>query len=597
MKSRTSFFNPTVLKKDITRFAPLWGLYTVFMLLVLFLIWADYTGAARFAANAPEIMMTMGVVNFAYGGLCALLLFGDLFQGKMAGALHAMPMRREGWFLTHLTAGMLFCVGPNLLGAVLASMILQQYCYLAFIWLAIMILQFIFFFGVGAFAIQCAGNKLGATAVYGLFNLLAVLVAFLVTTFYEPVLYGIQIDWEEICKYAPVVGFCTFHYVELDYDNMYAVTRYAGSVGEHWRYLFIAAAVGIALLGVAVWLYRKRHMESAGDFIAVKPVAPVFLVVYTLCVGAVLYFIADQIGSGMEYIFLVVGFALGIFTGSMLLEKKVGVFQLKKWLLLGAVTVVFFLTVAVTAMDPLGITRYVPELNQIKSVQISPYEYEPFLYNRAYVLTEEEDVQAITDIHRRQIQEQKEGGDMLFRIQYTLKNGRKVERCYSVSVNSDQGQALKKYYSSFQFVVKAQSVEDVLYRRWSVELRVYEDETEGIHFRTGNPAVDGDYEREGWLIVDEGKLEGLFEAIQKDCEEGKLAQIWEYQQNRSSIGTVSISYASYGDFDAEYADVTIYSDCVNTVVYLRNLIAEAEAKAWEKALVSSVYEEAASAGK
>ena len=37
MKLKTSFFNTSVLKKDITRFAPLWGLYTVFMLLVVFL--------------------------------------------------------------------------------------------------------------------------------------------------------------------------------------------------------------------------------------------------------------------------------------------------------------------------------------------------------------------------------------------------------------------------------------------------------------------------------------------------------------------------------------------------------------------------------
>ena len=29
MKSRTSFFNPAVLRKDITRFAPLWGMYLV----------------------------------------------------------------------------------------------------------------------------------------------------------------------------------------------------------------------------------------------------------------------------------------------------------------------------------------------------------------------------------------------------------------------------------------------------------------------------------------------------------------------------------------------------------------------------------------
>ena len=35
MKLRTSFFNPTVLKKDITRFAPVWGLYSVALLLIL----------------------------------------------------------------------------------------------------------------------------------------------------------------------------------------------------------------------------------------------------------------------------------------------------------------------------------------------------------------------------------------------------------------------------------------------------------------------------------------------------------------------------------------------------------------------------------
>ena len=29
MKLRTSFFNPTVFKKDLTRFAPTWALYTV----------------------------------------------------------------------------------------------------------------------------------------------------------------------------------------------------------------------------------------------------------------------------------------------------------------------------------------------------------------------------------------------------------------------------------------------------------------------------------------------------------------------------------------------------------------------------------------
>ena len=33
MKLKTSFFNATVLKKDITRFAPVWGIYSVILLL------------------------------------------------------------------------------------------------------------------------------------------------------------------------------------------------------------------------------------------------------------------------------------------------------------------------------------------------------------------------------------------------------------------------------------------------------------------------------------------------------------------------------------------------------------------------------------
>ena len=133
MKLRTSFFNPGVLQKDLTRFAPLWGLYTIFTLFYVFLAWEDHSSAAAFARDASDIMQAMGVVNFCYAGLCALLLYSDLFTARLTNALHAMPLRREGWFLTHLAAGMLFCLIPNGLGAVVAAMALGQYAYLAYI--------------------------------------------------------------------------------------------------------------------------------------------------------------------------------------------------------------------------------------------------------------------------------------------------------------------------------------------------------------------------------------------------------------------------------------------------------------------------------
>ena len=51
MKSRTSFFNGTVLKKDITRFAPVWALHTVFLLLSIFSIFSASKLLASISAN------------------------------------------------------------------------------------------------------------------------------------------------------------------------------------------------------------------------------------------------------------------------------------------------------------------------------------------------------------------------------------------------------------------------------------------------------------------------------------------------------------------------------------------------------------------
>lgn len=43
-----------------------------------------------------------------------------------------------------------------------------SYAYGALLWLALMVLEFLFFFGIGAFSVMCAGTKLSAAAVYAL---------------------------------------------------------------------------------------------------------------------------------------------------------------------------------------------------------------------------------------------------------------------------------------------------------------------------------------------------------------------------------------------------------------------------------------------
>ena len=586
MKLKTSFFNPTALRKDVTRFAPLWGLYTAFMLLVVMLLWANENEPARFATDAPVIMMAMGVVNFFYAGISALMLFGDLFQSKMAGSLHAMPLRREGWFLVHTAAGFLFCLVPNSLGAVLASMILQEYCYLAFIWLGLMLLQYLFFFGTAAFCIQCAGNKLGAAAVYGLFNLLAVLAAFLVDTFYAPVLYGIETDWEAICSHSPVVGFTMTQYVEVVYDNMYGTARFEGFLPDAWSYLFVAAAVGALLLGASVLLYRKRQLESAGDFIAVKPAAPVFLVIYTLCVGAVLYFLADQMGTDLEYLFLLVGFAIGLFTGFMLLEKKVNVFQGKKWLYLGLITMGFFLTVTVVTLDPLGVTRYVPKATQVEQIRLSPYGSVYYLENEPLILDDVADIQEITDLHKDLVANRTyDDTNMCLRLRYYLKNGTTVERKYYVQSDSREGQILEKYFTRFSCVTGCDTVEEMLNQVVSMEFYshvndipsismypTYATQTEPLDTITEEIMVKYEPE-EGWaqIAMNTQLLRGLLEAMEKDCKAGNMAQNWDYHPDEETIGSLNFALAQ-DRYSTRYTDITVYSGCENTVNYLRSLI-------------------------
>ncbi|MBO5836476.1 MAG: hypothetical protein J6Q92_01115, partial [Oscillospiraceae bacterium] len=354
MKLRTSYFNGTVLKKDITRFSPVWALYTVFTLLYVILLYDDMFYSADYTFSV------MGAVNLGYGGICALMLFGDLFKSRLCNALHAMPMRREGWFFTHLTAGLLFCLVPNLVGAGLAAILMGQVQYVAFLWLLVAVLSYLFFFGVGVFSVMCAGSRLGAAAIYALINFLAVLLAWLVDTFYAPALPGVVLDLSWMAKVCPVLQLSQLEFVDISihkYQGLQVNEILWGSFG----YAAIVAAVGIAFLALALLVYRKRKLETAGDFLSLKPISPVFLVLYTLSAGAIFYLIAELFGGEFGYAFLVVGLIVGFFTGCMLLEKRVKVFRKKRFLQLAVVVLCFFGTVTVTWLDPIGITRYVPE--------------------------------------------------------------------------------------------------------------------------------------------------------------------------------------------------------------------------------------------
>ena len=114
MKSRTSSFNLTVFKKDLTRFAPAWAVYLIVLMLTLILV-TDAGDTYYRVRNMRDFIIVMGWFNLFYAPVVAQLFFGDLYNPRLCNALHAMPITREGWFATHSAAAFCFSLIPNLI--------------------------------------------------------------------------------------------------------------------------------------------------------------------------------------------------------------------------------------------------------------------------------------------------------------------------------------------------------------------------------------------------------------------------------------------------------------------------------------------------
>jgi len=545
MKSVTSFFDKNTLRKDITRYLPVWLVYLIGGILVMLAA----TNAAKphyVAQMLSETLAPFAVINMIYAALAALLLFGDLFNARLCNALHAMPLRREQWFFSHVISGFLFSFVPNTLGILLILPRLGEFWFVAFIWLLGMTLQYIFFFGVAVFSVFCTGNRFAAAAVYALLNFASILAAAFITSIYLPLLYGIQMDLTFFSLFSPI---CT---LVGNYDQPYVILRPVNSLvntpyqfvglGDGWLYLWIIAAVGVVLLILSVLMYRRRALESAGDFIAVRPLVPVFSIAYTLTIGILFAGMGDLI-TGDYGVFLLVGIVVGFFTGQIMLQRTVKVFKPKTFLKCGAIVAALLVSMLLTWLDPLGITRYVPEANEVKQVEVElPGN------DRPLVLTKTEDIQKIANIHKN-IGSYRNDNPATYAtwltLSYTLENGKTVDREYRVSVTGEAYDILKAYFSAPEHVLKG-----------------YDGQSDNVTITINNEQVE--------KTLPLSQKQSFLEALAADCEAGKLAQQHFFHGNEYTVAWVTMQYHSKDPKNADYRQtIYIYSQASNTVSWLK----------------------------
>ncbi len=433
MRSKTSFFNGTVYRKNLTRFAPVWVLYTLCLIVGVLLTYSE--GGERadywFAHHYPTLREILGIADMGYALLAAQLLFGDLYSSRMCNALHAMPLRREGWFCTNVLSGLTVSIVPTAVMTLLALLMLSGSAFtnagemVLRVFLAVN-LQYICFFGMAVFCAMCVGTRFAMAAGYGLLNFGAYILYWLVDSLYAPMLYGVITPTALTKNLTPLAQVVEYAFIERntpvqrlynDFGELLPNITASFTFTEHWWRLWACAGVGIVFALVGLLLYRKRELECAGSTVAFRFLIPVFQIpcAIVVAVGAQ-FFLYHLLGFQETILVLAVGLAVGWFIGKMLTNHTTRVFQLRNWVQLGALAAVIAVTLLATKLDIFGIEEWQPEAEDIASVHFGT------MYTTDTPYTEPEDIEAVLELQRLAVEDRLEYGGT-----YILENGQPVQ--------------------------------------------------------------------------------------------------------------------------------------------------------------------------
>lgn len=597
MKSRTSFFNKTVFKKDITRFAPLWVLYTVCMILGMMLLVQGAGNGYSFQRDLCNLPQAMNAINFVYAAIVAQMLFGDLYNSRMCNALHALPVRRECWFGTHVAAGFVFSIVPTLVGALVAALldavsnsVVTASYQLPWLNFLAMNLQFTFYFGLALFCIMCAGNRFAQALIYGSINFASVIAFWLVDTLFTPMFYGLQTNEEPFLLLSPVAFGTNLDCFDMQvlYDTEgNRVSAWFTLESAGWIYMAICAAIGIALLVAALLLYRRRKLEAAGDFMAVKAIEPIFMVIFPLVAAGAVYFFTDgMLGMG-GVAYLIVGFVIGYIAGRMLIERTTRVFSKKNLLGFAALAAAFAAVFLIVKSDPLGWEDWIPEADEVEMVKIYPNYYG----GDSVTMDELEEIAQALRVHEigladRTVEERAveqnlyitSDGQLMdatgkyagilgvdgtlpedyisaqtIQLEYHLKDGSVKSRYYVIDACDEAGDILIPYFSSLEML-------------FPDYLELPDREIETIAEATLEVRVDDGYGISHRIESKELILQ-LLEAIEADCAAGVMAQNYNFRTNYDASNT----YWLYFDMGELSESISSYTDCENINAFLLSL--------------------------
>lgn len=464
MKSKTSFFNKTILKKNFVLFWPIWGIYLAFnMLLLPIVLWMEFnshymlTEADKPEAYLRNVEYTLRLGNFlpiifGMAVITAMALFHYLFVAKNTNMIHSLPVTRGELYRTNVFSGLMFLWIPEFIAFLCGVLVCLNYGmtrveYLAQ-WLVYVMGISFFFYALAVFCAMFTGQLFTVAIYYVIVNVLYYGAVLLIQSMFSLFSYGAaDVDIYTISRNSILSPILYLARWLGDYPTE-IVNKENELMGLSFGHLDIVggyALAAVVIFALSYAAYQKRSLEKAGDlltFTFVKPIfrwgVGVFLGMFGgFCIQGILSS-ANKRFSIPLYIFItVVCSVICYYIAEMFIKKTFKVFCKKRAVEGGA----FVLFVMVICGGIYGISDYynkkVPELSEVKRAYISSgitAEYEG------------EEIQEVIDIHKEVLKypagQYVEAAESnveytYFQIGYVFQDGKVMKRHYRVPLRKE----------------------------------------------------------------------------------------------------------------------------------------------------------------
>lgn len=401
------------------------------------------------------------VMSLLFGCFAAMAVWSYLMSGRTVGLMHALPVTRTQAFFSHVLSALGALTAGNVLIFLLTALCSAGFSYVDWAalgtWLLLTELMALFFFALGSLCAMVTGWLLAVPVLYGAMNVVALLLYAVISTMTQMFYFGYSSsDIPEFITWLTPVGRIwdavangSAQPVEVQFREPIGTQSYHRFQlpASAFSTCIIYAAVGIALLALVWWLYKKRPSETAGDAMSFRWLQPIARWSIGLCGGLGLglflnYVILGSSFAGLLICQLVMG-VICFFAAQMLLKKKFRIFTSRWWVETLALVLTLLAVTLCIKLDITGYQHRVPDAEDVTSVR----------FNASYADFTTDDpaaVESVISLHRAILEQYDETGERLenrtyldteggpttryVRVDYQLRNGTSLRREWRVSI-------------------------------------------------------------------------------------------------------------------------------------------------------------------